>query len=164
MAPLMLLSHPNQGTPPVVLAQRLPLVKVLIPIPLPRRTPTLASLPKRLPLLRRICNCKSYTISMLRFCFIMLRSNLYSRICLAEKVANMSATCCPDSQMLAHLVKMPLSWQHNFDPDTFCVCQDLPTSTTFSSIVPEVHTENSSLSSDMRVTVRDTWFLTTPRK
>jgi hypothetical protein len=42
---------------------------------------------------------------------------------LAEKVANMSATCRPDSQMSAHLAKMPLSWQHNFDPDTFLVSE-----------------------------------------
>ena len=27
-------------------------------------------------------NCKSYTISILQFCFIILRSNLYSRICI----------------------------------------------------------------------------------
>jgi hypothetical protein len=29
---------------------------------------------------------------------------------LAGKVANMLATCCPDSQMSAHLADMPLSW------------------------------------------------------
>ncbi len=40
---------------------------------------------------------------------------------LAEKVAKMLATCCPGSQMSAHLAKIPLSWQHNFDPDTFFV-------------------------------------------
>ena len=27
-------------------------------------------------------NCKSYTISILRFCFIILHSNSYSRICI----------------------------------------------------------------------------------
>ena len=32
-------------------------------------------------------------------------------------------------------------------------CRDLPTSTKISSLVPEVHTENSSVSSDMWVTV-----------
>jgi hypothetical protein len=71
---------------------------------------------------------------------------------LADKVANMLATCRHDSQMLAHFAQMPLSWRHNFDPDTFFVSG-------FSDIhpfllrVPEVHTENSSISSDMRVTV-----------
>ena len=48
---------------------------------------------------------------------------------LAEKIANMLATCRPDSQMLAHLAKTPLSWRHNFDPNTFfCVgiCQHPP--------------------------------------
>ena len=41
---------------------------------------------------------------------------------LAEKVADMSAACRLDSQMLALLAKMPLSRRHNFDPDTFfCV-------------------------------------------
>ena len=42
--------------------------------------------------------------------------------CLAEKVANMLATCCHDSQMSAHFAQMPLSRWHNFDPNTFfCV-------------------------------------------
>ncbi len=64
---------------------------------------------------------------------------------LAEKVSDMSATCRHNSQMSAHIAQMPLSWRHNFDPDTFFLCLDLPTSTKFSSIVPEVHTENSSV-------------------
>jgi hypothetical protein len=71
---------------------------------------------------------------------------------LADKVANMSATCCHDSQMLAHFAQMPLSWQHNFDPDPFSVsgfADNLP----FLLRVPEVHTANSSVSSHMRVTV-----------
>ncbi len=38
---------------------------------------------------------------------------------LAEKVADMSATCRPDSQMSSLLAKMPPSRRHNFDPDTF---------------------------------------------
>ena len=40
---------------------------------------------------------------------------------LAEKVANMSATCHPDSQMSSHFAQMPLSRRHNFDPDPFFV-------------------------------------------
>jgi hypothetical protein len=54
--------------------------------------------------------------------------------------------------MLAHLAEMPLSCQHNFDPDTFCVsgfADILP----FLLRVPEVHRENFSVSSDMWVTV-----------
>ncbi len=44
--------------------------------------------------------------------------------CLAEKVSDILATCRPDSQMSSLLAKMPLSRQHNFDPDTFfCVHQ-----------------------------------------
>ncbi len=43
-------------------------------------------------------------------------------VTLADKVADMSATCRPDSQMSALLAEMPLSRRHNFDPDTFfCV-------------------------------------------
>ena len=41
---------------------------------------------------------------------------------LAEKVAKMSATYRPDSQMLAHLADMPLLWWHKINPGTpFCV-------------------------------------------
>ena len=40
---------------------------------------------------------------------------------LAEKVADMSATCCHDSQMSAHFAQMPLLRRHNSDPDTFFV-------------------------------------------
>ncbi len=47
---------------------------------------------------------------------------LFVELCgLAEKVANMSATCCHDSQMSAHFSQMPLLRRHNFDPDTFFV-------------------------------------------
>ena len=43
-------------------------------------------------------------------------------VSLAEKFADMLATCRPDSQMSALLAEMPLSRRHNFDPDTFfCV-------------------------------------------
>jgi hypothetical protein len=42
-------------------------------------------------------------------------------ISLAEKVADMSATCRPDSQMLADLAKMPLLWRHNLIPTHFFV-------------------------------------------
>jgi hypothetical protein len=71
---------------------------------------------------------------------------------LAKKIANMMVTCCHDSQMLAHFSQMPLLWRHNFDPDTFfCVriCRHPPNFL----LLPEVHTENSSVSSDMRVMV-----------
>ncbi len=40
---------------------------------------------------------------------------------LAEKVADMLATCHPDSQMSSLLAEMPPSRRHNFDPDTFFV-------------------------------------------
>ena len=41
---------------------------------------------------------------------------------LAEKVANMLATCCHNSQMLAHFAQTPLSWQHKIDrTHYFCV-------------------------------------------
>ncbi len=71
---------------------------------------------------------------------------------LAEKVADMSATCRHESQMSAHFAQMPLSWRHNFDPDTFFV-SGFADIHPFLLIVPEVHTENSSVSSDMWVTV-----------
>ena len=35
---------------------------------------------------------------------------------LAEKITDMSATCRRDSQMSAHLAKMPLSWRNKIDP------------------------------------------------
>ncbi len=71
---------------------------------------------------------------------------------LAEKVADMSAACRQDSQMSAQFAQMPLSWRHNFDPDTFFV-SEFANMYPFPLRVPEVHTENSSVSSDMRVTV-----------
>jgi hypothetical protein len=46
-------------------------------------------------------------------------------------VANMSATCWPDSQMLAHFADMPLSWRHKIDPDTTFLCRGWPTFTPF---------------------------------
>jgi hypothetical protein len=61
---------------------------------------------------------------------------------LVDKVANMSA----------HFSQMPLSWQHNFDPDTFFVL-GFADINPFLLRVPEVHTENYSVSSDLRVTV-----------
>ena len=58
---------------------------------------------------------------------------------LAGNVADMSATCRPDSQMLAHLADMPLLWRHKIDPDTtfLCLgltflCRGLPTFSKFS--------------------------------
>jgi hypothetical protein len=42
---------------------------------------------------------------------------------LAGKVANMLAICHPNSQMLAHLADMPLSWQRKIDPDTPFLCR-----------------------------------------
>ncbi len=50
---------------------------------------------------------------------------------LAGKVANMLATCWPDSQMFALLANTPLSWQHKTDPDTVFLCRGLPTFTQF---------------------------------
>ena len=57
-----------------------------------------------------------------------------------------------DSQMSAHFAQMPLLWQHNFDHDTFFV-SEFADIHPFLLRVPEVHTENSFVSSDMRVTV-----------
>jgi hypothetical protein len=57
------------------------------------------------------------------------RVTLYGSSGLAGKVVNMSATCCPDSQMSAHLADMPLPWRHKIDPDSpFFVgdCQHSP--------------------------------------
>ncbi len=71
---------------------------------------------------------------------------------LAEKVTGMSAACRHDSQMSARFAQMPLSWRHNFDPDTFFV-SEFADIHPFLLRVPEVHTENSSVSSDMRVKV-----------
>ena len=70
----------------------------------------------------------------------------------ANKVADMPVTCRHDSQMLAQFAQMPLPWQHNFDPDTFFV-SGFANIHPFLLRVPEVHAENSSVSSDMRVTV-----------
>ncbi len=66
---------------------------------------------------------------------------------LAGKVADMLATCHRNSQMLAHLAKMPLSWRHKIDVSGIADIHP------FLLRVPEVHTENSSVSFDMRVTV-----------
>ena len=54
--------------------------------------------------------------------------------------------------MLVHFAQIPLSWRHNFDPDTFFV-SGFANIHPFLFRVPEVHTENSSVSSDVRVTV-----------
>ena len=57
------------------------------------------------------------------------KTAMKSRLCICPKslagdVADMSATCRPDSQtMLAHLACMPLSWQHKIDPDTTFWCR-----------------------------------------
>ncbi len=50
---------------------------------------------------------------------------------LAGKVANMSAICWPNSQMLALLADIPLSWRHKINPDTVFLCRGLPTFTQF---------------------------------
>jgi hypothetical protein len=58
---------------------------------------------------------------------------------LAGNVGDISATCCPNSQMSALLVDILMSWQHKTNPDTvFCVgdCQHSPIS---SFKVIEVH-------------------------
>jgi hypothetical protein len=47
---------------------------------------------------------------------------------------------------------MPLSWGHKFDPDIFCV-SEFADIHPFLLRVPEVHMENSSVSSDLRVKV-----------
>jgi hypothetical protein len=43
----------------------------------------------------------------------------------------MSATSWPDSQMLALLADIPLSWQHKTDPDSVFLCWGLLTFTQF---------------------------------
>ena len=43
--------------------------------------------------------------------------------CLAGNVANMPATCWPDSQMSTHLADMLLSWRNKMDPDTTFLCR-----------------------------------------
>jgi hypothetical protein len=50
---------------------------------------------------------------------------------LAGKVADMSATCQPDSQMSAFLADIPLSWRHKTDPNTVFSCRGLRTFTQF---------------------------------
>ncbi len=50
---------------------------------------------------------------------------------LAGSVGNMSATCCPDSQMLALLAHISLSWRHKTDSDTVFLCRGMPTFTPF---------------------------------
>jgi hypothetical protein len=65
---------------------------------------------------------------------------------LAGKVADMSVTCRRNSQMLAHLAKMHLSWRHKIDPTQYYIHP-------FLLRVPEVHTENSVVSSDILVMV-----------
>jgi hypothetical protein len=50
---------------------------------------------------------------------------------LAGNVADMSATCWPDSQMLALLADTALSCRHKTDPDTAFLCQGWPTFTPF---------------------------------
>ncbi len=57
--------------------------------------------------------------------------NKMLRAVLAGKVANMSATCWPDSQMSAFLANIPLSWQHKTNPDTVFLCRGLLTFTQF---------------------------------
>ena len=106
------------------------------------------------------------TVEMLRGGSFRSHPNPYRG--LAGNVANMLATCRPDSQMLAHYFSdMPLSWQYKIDPDThFCV-GDGQHSPLSSFRVPEVHTDKSSVRPGMRVWLgepRETWFLTTQRK
>jgi hypothetical protein len=50
---------------------------------------------------------------------------------LAGIVADMSATCRPNSQMLAHFADMPLLWRHKIDPNTTFLCRGWPTFTPF---------------------------------
>jgi hypothetical protein len=51
--------------------------------------------------------------------------------CLAGNVANVSATCQPNSQMLAILANTALSCQHKTDPNTAFLCRGWPTFTPF---------------------------------
>ncbi len=87
--------------------------------------------------------------------------------CLSQAAwLGMLATCCPNSQMLALLADISLSWQHKPIPAKyFCVgdCQYSP----FLLKVPEVHTEDPSVRSGTWVMggePRDRLFLATPRK
>ncbi len=59
------------------------------------------------------------------------RSMSYSWSCLAGNVGNMSATCCPDSQMSALLADISLSRRHKTDSATVFLCRGLPTFTPF---------------------------------
>jgi hypothetical protein len=83
--------------------------------------PLLTTFPRKLSFLRTFPSIKSQES------YLILRTAKWHGCPvvvphLAEKVADMSATCRPDSQMSALLAKMPLSRRHNFDPDTFfCV-------------------------------------------
>ena len=58
-------------------------------------------------------------------------SILFLFTCLAGKVAVMLVTCCPNSQMPAHLADISPSWQCKIDPDTPFLCLWLPTFTQF---------------------------------
>jgi hypothetical protein len=57
--------------------------------------------------------------------------NITTFLGLAGKVADRSVTCRPNSQMLALLADIPLSWQHNTNPDTVFLCWGLLTFTQF---------------------------------
>jgi hypothetical protein len=58
-----------------------------------------------------------------KFTELDLRNMLLLDNHLAGKVANMLATCRPDSQMSTHLTDMPLSWGHKIDPNTLFLCR-----------------------------------------
>jgi hypothetical protein len=60
---------------------------------------------------------------------------------LAGNVANMSATCWPDSQMLALLANTALSSQHKTDPDSIFV-SGMADIYPFLLLVPEVRMHN----------------------
>ncbi len=72
---------------------------------------------------------------------------------LAEKVADMSATGVATTAKCRHILPQCHCRGDTILIPTHFLCRDLPTSTKLSSIVPEVHTEKSSVSSDMWVTV-----------
>jgi hypothetical protein len=64
----------------------------------------------------RLCCCHDGIVALIMIVLLPLLMHL------AEKVADMSATCCHDSQMSAHFSQMPPSRRDNLDPNTiFCV-------------------------------------------
>jgi hypothetical protein len=58
-------------------------------------------------------------------------ANKRTSFAVAGNVANMSATCQPDSQMSALLADTALSCRHKIDPDTTFLCREWPTFTPF---------------------------------